>query len=333
MKTVTLYLTGDQIGTFTSVSHTGNGDDMVVTLDGTQALGGPEDIFKLEVRQVGDSQDEFTNGQWLKITPYQEGGGDEEPIVDNLDPQHDMFQGRASSTEHQIFVNPGNYVIDLNGIDAGTMTYGPGPEPVRADQLPFSCFPSTPPTVPCFAAGTLIDTPDGPRKVEELAAGDMVLTRDHGARPIVWVGRRRVPGRGRLAPVEIAAGALGNARPLRLSQQHRVLLEGWRVALHFGETEALTAAKHLVNDSTIRIAPCDEVEYVHLALDAHEILFAEGLATESLHLGPGALASMGHEARAELLEIFPELEDGLDTPLSRLGLAGWEGRLAARLGA
>ena len=69
----------------------------------------------------------------------------------------------------------------------------------------------------CFAAGTRILTPRGEVEVERIAPGDLVLTRDHGLRPVRWTGSRRVDGRGAMAPVRIEAGALGNARALRVS--------------------------------------------------------------------------------------------------------------------
>ncbi|MGZ9812448.1 Hint domain-containing protein [Pseudoroseicyclus sp. H15] len=329
MSTVTLYLTGDQIGTYDSLNSGGNGDDMAVTLNGTQPLGGPEDVYRLEIIQVGDGVDDFSNGQFVSIYPYPDSDPPADPIVTRLNPQHDMFQGRASSEEHQIFTSPENYVIDLNGVSAGSMQYGPGYEPPRAEQLPFSGLPSQPPSVTCFAAGTLIAAEGGLRPVEEIAAGDRVMTRDGGLQVVRWAGQSRVPGRGTLAPVEIAEGALGNDRALRVSQQHRLLISGWRAELLFGQPEVLVAARHLVNDRTIRILPCDEITYVHLALDRHEILHAEGLAAESLYLGPGALASLSHAARAELLAIFPELEEEGTMPLARPGLRAWEGALLA----
>jgi Ca2+-binding RTX toxin-like protein len=39
--------------------------------------------------------------------------------------------------------------------------------------------------IPCLSAGTLIDTPSGRRRVEDLRAGDLVTTPD-GALPVVW---------------------------------------------------------------------------------------------------------------------------------------------------
>ena len=144
-------------------------------------------------------------------------------------------------------------------------------------------------TVPCFTAGTLIRTARGEVAVEELAIGDMVETRDRGLRPLRWIGQRTVAALGRFAPVVIEAGTFGHHRRLVVSPQHRVLLTHWMAELMFGEDEVLVAAKDLVNDCSVRILEGGEVTYVHLLFDAHEIIFAEGLATESFLPGPMVL--------------------------------------------
>ena len=82
--------------------------------------------------------------------------------------------------------------------------------------------------VPCFTRGTLIKTDQGERPIEELAAGDMVLTMDHGYQPIRWIGSSKRAATGDLAPILIRKGALGNDRDLRVSPQHRMLLQGWQ---------------------------------------------------------------------------------------------------------
>ena len=66
---------------------------------------------------------------------------------------------------------------------------------------------------PCFTPGTMIETPDGPRLVEDLQPGDMVTTVDHGAQPLLWVGRTRVQAEGKLAPIRFEAGVLGLEQP------------------------------------------------------------------------------------------------------------------------
>ena len=139
--------------------------------------------------------------------------------------------------------------------------------------------------VPCFARGTGIDTPEGPRAVEDLRAGDMIETLDAGPQRIVWVGSRMADGTGDDAPVLIRAGALGNRADLRVSPQHRMLIRDPLAELHSGEAEVLVPAMHLVNGGTVQRAPCATVEYFHILLPRHHILFAEGAPSESFFAG------------------------------------------------
>ena len=183
----------------------------------------------------------------------------------------------------------------------------------------------------CFASGTAIATPSGERLIETLVAGDLVLTEDHGAQPIRWMGRRRVSGRGGFAPIRIRAGALGNTRDLLVSPQHRMLLSGWRAELLFGAPEVLAAACHLTNDATIRRSPCDAVTYHHMMFDRHEIVTAEGCLSESFFPGDVSMSDMDAETRAEILALFPDLggHPGTYSPTARTVLKQYEARLFA----
>ena len=167
---------------------------------------------------------------------------------------------------------------------------------------------------PCFLPGTLIDTPDGLRKIEEIREGDLVLTRDNGAQPVRWVSRRLARGSGEAAPVRIMAGAMSNTRDLIVSPQHRILVEGWRAELFFGEDELLVSAKHLVNGDTIHRLPSKEVTYLHLLLDRHEVIFAEGIATESFDPA-GELALEDPDVRQQVFAHLPSLATrGIELP-------------------
>lgn len=166
------------------------------------------------------------------------------------------------------------------------------------------------PPVPCFVAGTMIFTAEGAKAVETLEPGDLLLTRDSGMQPIRWVGQVTVDGTGRFAPICFMPETVGNTKTLMVSPNHRMLMTGWRAEIYFGEREILVPAKTLVNGKTVRVAPCARVTYVHLLLDRHEVIFAEGAATESLHPGD-YLMSSASETRAEILELFPELDTAL----------------------
>lgn len=160
----------------------------------------------------------------------------------------------------------------------------------------------------CFAAGTLIETPGGPRFVESLHEGDAVNTLDDGPQPILWIGHVRVPGDGVNTPIRIKRGALGNIRDLWVSPNHRMLMRGSKAELLFGEDEVLVAAKHLVNGTTIFPEPRPVVEYWHFLCEAHQVVFAEGCATETLYPGSVALDSIEADAQDEILGLLQETE-------------------------
>ena len=183
-------------------------------------------------------------------------------------------------------------------------------------------------TIPCFTAGTLIDTAEGPRKVEDIRPGDMVLTRDAGFLPVQWVGSRTIGGADLAAHPEFAAvivraGALGNnlpARDLRVSPWHRLLLCGQRAELMFGEHEVLVPAIYLVGQPGFA-RDDSAVTYVHVMFDTHQIVRSEGAWSESFQPGEKTLSSMDAASRAELLALFPELA----------GQGGQQAYVAARL--
>ncbi len=163
-------------------------------------------------------------------------------------------------------------------------------------------------TIPCFVAGTMIETVDGPRAVESLCADDMVITRDDGPQPVRWIGRRVVPAVGKMAPICLQENALGEHGALRVSPLHRILIKDALAELLFGEDEVLIAAKDLVNDSTIRSVEGDSVEYVHLLFDRHQVIYSEGLPTESFLPGPQTTKSFEEDIIEEITTIFPELD-------------------------
>lgn len=185
-------------------------------------------------------------------------------------------------------------------------------------------------TVPCFTAGTRIQTDRGEIAVERLVVGDLVMTRDNGLQPVRWIGSRTVPAEGRFAPVLIEAGTFGLHGQLKVSQQHRVLLTHWMAELMFAEPEVLVAAKDLVNDCSVRLIPGGEVTYIHLLFDRHEIIFSEGLPTESFLPGPMVLPQFEGPVLAEVLALFPEIDPATHQgygPSARPSLKSHEARV------
>lgn len=188
--------------------------------------------------------------------------------------------------------------------------------------------------IPCFTAGTLIDTPDGPRPVEDLRPGDLVLTLDDGPQPLRWIGHRslslaEILAEPSLQPVEFAAGSLGQGLPktrLTVSPQHRLLFAGAACELYFGEGEMLAPSVHLAQRPGVTRGP-GPVTYVHLMFDQHQIVRTHGIWSESYQPGQQTLATLPDPQREELFRLFPELAEGHRYPAARPTLKAHETRL------
>ncbi len=152
----------------------------------------------------------------------------------------------------------------------------------------------------CYAAGTLISTPTGPRSVKTLEPGTLVDTADHGPQPIRWTGSHLVAAQGRLAPIVIRAGVVGNDRDLVVSPQHRILLSDWRIELNFGTPSAFARAVDLLDGEQVFRKSGGFIEYHHFLLDRHEVVFAEGAPSESLLPGERAQSALGANAVSEI---------------------------------
>jgi hypothetical protein len=144
-----------------------------------------------------------------------------------------------------------------------------------------------------FVRGTRITLAGGEqRPVEELRVGDRVLTRDEGPQPVRWIGHRTLRATGAFAPVLIRKGALHNANDLLLSPDHRILVYQRRDQLGAGRAEVMVKVRHLVNGTTVVVRDGGFVEYFQLLLDDHQIIFAEGIAAESLLVDPRTRAAL-----------------------------------------
>lgn len=159
-----------------------------------------------------------------------------------------------------------------------------------------------------FARGTHITMADGSqRPIEDLAPGDRVLTRDHGPQPVRWLGQATLRAVGAFAPVVIAAGAMGNAGDLILSQHHRMFLYQRQRNGALPTSELLVQARHLVNDDTVFIREGAFVDYFSLVFDRHEIIYAEGIPAESLLVTDAVLSRLPGELAQEVKARFPGL--------------------------
>jgi len=258
----------------------GTGNDTITFADGDFAVGGDgDDLFILE--NLGPAVAGV-------ITVVGGEGGETLGIGDTLQ------LGSLADMSTLNITKPAN----VGGGMSGTITLDDG------TILSFSEIEN----IICFTPGTRIATPRGARPVEGLKIGDMVVTRDHGLQPVRWVGSRTVPAIGRFAPVRIRPGVVtGLDRDLLVSPQHRMLFQGYRAQLLFGESEVLVAAAHLIDGHAVTQDEGTAVTYIHIMFDDHEIIYAEGAATESFHPGDLGLSAVTDAARDELFGLFPAL--------------------------
>jgi hypothetical protein len=174
----------------------------------------------------------------------------------------------------------------------------------------------------CFLAGTRLATPGGEVAIEALRAGDLVSVIDGPgvvARPVRWIGHRRIDvARHRqpalVQPIRIRRDAVAAGVPRRdllVSPDHAIFADG-----------VLIPARQLVNHASIvQDAGPAFADYLHVELDRHALLLAEGLATESyLDTGNRALFDNGGAA----LLLHPQF-----TP--NAGLRCWQTDACARL--
>lgn len=199
------------------------------------------------------------------------------------------------------------------------------------------------PKVICFTPETQISTPEGKRRVGDLEEGDLVETMDDGPQPVRWVGWRRVTGARLMAmpelrPVRIRGDAVGIGIPdedLVVSPEHRLLLRGTMARDLFAEDEVLVAAKDLINDhSIIRERHSGHVTYVHILFDRHQIVFSNGLATETFHPAAMPVQTVAEDQRSALKERLPGvLPDGSNYgPFARRMLTGAEAAILLHSG-
>ncbi|WP_322890267.1 MULTISPECIES: Hint domain-containing protein [unclassified Yoonia] len=339
--TTPILLTGDQVATISGQpTNQGNPGDpnFGMVMNNVTALGGPTDVYRLVWFQNRNTTDTFfRNGQGWRLEQYT-GTGDPTtdtanwaniPGIGNLGPRNDLVSGVGGGDEYIVFSRGSNFLLyNINGGLPTTPTtlFYPGSaqngDPNAGNnnsELDFTdAYAAF--NVICFCAGTLIATDKGQVPIERLAVGDLVETLDSGLQPIRWIGRSDISLattvlHRNILPVCIAAGAMGAGLPMRdlwLSPQHRVLVRSKIVARMAGSPEALVAVKQL--SAIPGISPVmrpRDVSYLHLRLDRHEMVRAEGIWAETLLVGPQALRGMSPDARQELALIFPGLVEEL----------------------
>ncbi len=180
----------------------------------------------------------------------------------------------------------------------------------------------------CFLKGTLIDTPDGQKKVEDLLIGDLVTTIGGAARPVQFISaysyRKADPTRDwveDVKPVVVRKSAISDNVPNRdlyMTRAHALYLD-----------DMLVPVCNLINGSTIVVDDAEdlsELEYFHVKFESHDVIYAEGAACESLLTVSESAKNFADYYRAHG---FPESEQKPFAPIH--SFCGRRGELASRI--
>jgi hypothetical protein len=257
------------LGDGSAVVQLGDGNDIIIGGSGDATINGGE----------GDDTIVLGGGNYEAT-----GGGGSDTYVFGPETSGDVTLSDFDPTKDTIDLStfPAPPVITGDGADGTTITLGgitiqvPGVAPEEVEQAT-----NFNPDAPCFLRGSMILTTVGEVAVEDLKIGDMVVTLDGTAKPVKWIGRRghsarfisRVPT---IEPVCFTAGSLGEnlpSRDLYVSHDHAMFFDG-----------VFIDAARLVNGTTVlRKAPPQVrmIEYFHVEFDAHEVIFSNGVTSES----------------------------------------------------
>ena len=131
--------------------------------------------------------------------------------------------------------------------------------------------------------------------VEDLKIGSLVETLN-GPLPVRWIGQQTFRNDSprwhwSIAPIRVSRFALSDQYPLRdlyLSPRHSLFLDGFLIPVEW-----------LVNGRSVvasTLDDCSVVNYFHIELETHEVVFAEGTPAETL------LVTGGREHFANFVE-------------------------------
>jgi len=176
-----------------------------------------------------------------------------------------------------------------------------------------------------FTRGTHITMASGQQQlIEELAVGDRVLTRDDGVQKVRWVGQSTVRAVGEFAPICISAGTLNNENDLVVSPDHRLFIYQRTDEVGVGRSELLIKSRYLVNGESVRVLDGGFVDYFQLLFDSHQIIYAEGIAAESMLIDTRTKPVLPDELAEAMGDVIPGHSDlphaGLDVDQGLLSM-------------
>lgn len=247
---------------------------------------------------------------------YSDGGADP---TGNLYPDDALALVDGGGTVQQFISYWGNTVTATSGPAAGLTSTDVGTantnDSLQSDDGGSTYYTQSltnPGTIPaCYAFGSLIATPTGPRAIQEIAAGDLISKPGGNSSPVLWIWKHTqlfTSEPSDKKPVLIQAGAIGINRPGRdliVSAQHRIVVGAYGQLEAFFDQPMMVPAKSLTQWPGIRFMNGkSEMTWYHLLCRDHNIIFANNLASETLLLGPECLRTLSRTQKTELRDIL-----------------------------
>lgn len=166
--------------------------------------------------------------------------------------------------------------------------------------------------------GANVRTPCGPRRVELVRPGDLIVTRDTGLQPVRMVWSREVTTAEMalnpdLAPIRFQPRAIGPMMPqhhLSVAPDHRILVPGYRILGQENSNSCLVAARDLADasDAAYVDRSCAVARYFTFVFDSHQMFCVNGLPVESFLPTAAAVAGLNASMREDLVRRFPQLK-------------------------
>ena len=278
----------------------GLGNDLLIGSDGN-------DTF---VYVAGDGTDTITDFNFGNTGTLNDGDITNNDRIDLSSFYDDIWELTADFNDDGI-LNQSNSTLLGGTVDySNNASFGSGGLVFAGATGDKSSFTTENTGVVCFASGTRILTADGERQIETLRVGDRIVTRDNGIQTLRWIGHRHLDATDlartpKLRPILLSPDLTGGDAPLIVSPQHGVLF-------NLDGEETLVRATHLakMEGGAARVMKGRrEVTYFHILFEDHQIVFANGAPSESFFPGSLAMSALRNEARTEIFELFPELQN------------------------
>ncbi len=267
----TIALTG--AGSLSSINMQGNGANSVVDFTGTGTA--------TPLTNFGSTDKIIIGGAALKLNA----------LTDNVTQSYNTATGVITVTDH----TNGSIASVTLGLTTGDLP----------SYLQVTTSAAGVVLTLCFYPGTALATPTGEIKVEDIQAGDMLLTAD-GPKPVRWIGQSHIhtgfADPLRTLPIRIRAGALGAGLPFRdllLSPDHAIHLDGILV-----QAGALVNGTSILRDYDVP----EQFTYYHVELASHELLLAEGVQAESFVDNVERMHFQNWDARTAPYEAIVEMD-------------------------